>query len=423
MTTTNTATSLPALDVQTAEQRASDAALAPTAIGPVGLELEFHLVDLLRPERVPEWTELTALLRSIPGLPRKSSITTEPGGQLELSSPPGADIVEAVDSLRADEQALREALQQRQFGLAPIGADPARPLRRIMAASRYVAMERHFDALGCGRSGRSMMSSTAALQVNLNAGPRSMWVDRIAHLHAIGPVLTAISACSPVLAGHASGWRSMRQETWFGIDPARSAAMQMTADPAAAWASFALDAPVMLVRDRDGAGARAATQRITFRDWVRGSAAFDRSPTVEDLDYHLTTLFPPARLRGYLELRCIDAVPDRWWPALAAIVTTLADDPSAADEAADVCSELAASATSPDAIWAGAACAGLADRALLRAARRCVDIAARHAPLPLRAEVERYCELVHRGRTPGDELREQIVKTGPLAALIRATHA
>ena len=60
-----------------------------------------------------------------------------------------------------------------------------------------------------------------------------------------------------------------------------------------------------------------------------------------DLDYHLTTLFPPVRPRGYLELRCLDALPDRWWPALAALTVTLADDPVAADAAAELCAPVA----------------------------------------------------------------------------------
>ena len=46
----------------------------------------------------------------------------------------------------------------------------------------------------------------------------------------------------------------------------------------------------------------------------------DRLPTAADVDLHLTTLWPPVRLRGWLELRVLDAVPAAWWPALAAIV-------------------------------------------------------------------------------------------------------
>ena len=40
-------------------------------------------------------------------------------------------------------------------------------------------------------------------------------------------------------------------------------------------------------------------------------------PDADDLEYHLTTLFPPVRPRGWLELRMIDALPEELWPAIA----------------------------------------------------------------------------------------------------------
>ena len=88
-----------------------------------------------------------------------------------------------------------------------------------------------------------------------------------------------------------------------------------------------------------------------------------------DLDYHLTTLFPPVRPRGYLELRCLDALPDRWWPALAAITVTLVDDPVAADAAAELCAPVADS-------WETAARHGLDDETIRRAVTGCAELAA-----------------------------------------------
>ena len=49
---------------------------------------------------------------------------------------------------------------------------------------------------------------------------------------------------------------------------------------------------------------------LSFGDWLRGAPVADRPPTLQDLDYHLTTLFPPVRPRGYVEIRCADALPD-----------------------------------------------------------------------------------------------------------------
>jgi len=66
---------------------------------------------------------------------------------------------------------------------------------------------------------------------------------------------------------------------------------------------------------------------VTFRDWLRdGGSGTLRAPTAEDLDYHLSTLFPPVRPRGHMELRMIDAQPGDGWIVPAAVVTALADD-------------------------------------------------------------------------------------------------
>src|SRR5580704_7255686 len=83
---------------------------------------------------------------------------------------------------------------------------------------------------------------------------------------------------------------------------------------------------------------------LTFRDWVRdGGSGTLRAPTPEDLEYHLSTLFPPVRPRGHMELRMIDAQPGDGWIVPAAVATALADDERAADAA------LAAA----EPVWAG----------------------------------------------------------------------
>jgi glutamate--cysteine ligase len=160
---------------------------------------------------------------------------------------------------------------------------------------------------------------------------------------------------------------------------------------------------------RRGAGESwSAEPELTFRDWIhRGDAG---RPTRDDLDYHLTTLFPPIRPRGYIEIRCLDALPDRWWPALAALTVTLIDDAETADRAAELCEPVRDS-------WQVAARNGLADPTLRAAVQGCVDAAARRCPAPLKADVEAYAELILSGRTPGDEVRDRAADAGPLAVL------
>ena len=130
-------------------------------------------------------------------------------------------------------------------------------------------------------------------------------------------MLVAAFANSPLREGRPTGWRSTRQALWAAIGPGRTLAPPAGRRPArrlgrgTCWTR-----PVMCVRDDDGALGRCP-DGLTFRDWTRAGAP--RPPTREDLDYHLTTLFPPVRPRGHLELRMIDAQPgdDGWIVPLA----------------------------------------------------------------------------------------------------------
>ncbi len=393
--------------VAAAHQRIVDAALTAGPGGQVGLELELHLVDLADPGRRPSWAQAHALALAAGPLPSGSLVTLEPGGQIELSTPPAADVLSAVAALQADREVLRRQLAEHGFGAASLGADPARPVSRINPGARYLAMEAHFDALGCAESGRSMMSATAALQINLDAGPEEGWEDRLRLIRSMVPMLVAASSTSPYLGGVASGWHSMRQGTWQGIDHGRSDPVP-GGEPTHAWAEYALDAHVMLLRT--GSDLRAVTQRVSFRDWLRGDAPFGRGPTTADLDYHLTTLFPPVRPRGYVEIRCVDALPDRWWPAVVALTTTLVDDPVAADLAADICAPVAEK-------WESAARHGIADREVHRVVTACCDLAARRAPTELATQVGAFAELVASGRSPSGELRRRIEESSPLHVL------
>jgi glutamate--cysteine ligase len=403
----------PLTDIEAAHAHVAAQAFYDGPIRQVGLELEMHLVDRALPRRRPDWAAVQGLVAGLPAMPGGSRVTAEPGGQLELSTPPYEGVGAAIAALRRDRDVLRRVAAAAGFGTPVMGADPARPIEVVNRTGRYAAMAHHFAAVGCAGPGRAMMASTAALQVNLDAGPAAGLQSRLAHLHRIGPVLVAISACSPMVARHASGWRSMRQQVWSGIDRGRTAPIA-AGDPADAWARYALAAPVMMVRT--GGAYEAVPSRVSFASWITGDAKLIRRPTLQDLDYHLTTLFPPVRPRGWIELRYLDAVPDRWWAALAAITVALADDPVAASAAKEACEPVAEA-------WQRAAREGLGDPQLLRAATQCLEAVASRVAADVRDDVAAYAVLVEQGRTPGDELRDRITTHGPLAVLEEEAHA
>ncbi|MFJ4713771.1 ergothioneine biosynthesis glutamate--cysteine ligase EgtA [Streptomyces sp. NPDC088785] len=401
----------------------------------VGVELEW-LVHEPGPQGAP-WLplppeRLDAAYAALHTVPLRSLITVEPGGQLELSSLPAATLTECVSAMRVDLTAVRTVLRDHGLVLSGRGTDPWRPPRRVLREPRYDALEASLDR--AGPAGRSMMCSSASVQVCLDAGyeePGPLGHGRRWVLsHLLGAVLVAAFANSPMLSGRATGWRSTRQLLWERIDPGRSGAPGSTAAPRAAWARHVLDSPVMCVRADSGPW--EVPDRLTFREWIRTGGP--RPPTRSDLDYHLTTLFPPVRPRGHLELRMIDAQPgDDGWVIPLAVTTALFDDPQAAETAYRAVKRLAERSGPLPAphnpLWQDAARLALTDPELREAATACFTAALDALPrIGADPEVCRAVDdftrrYVLRGRCPADDVLDQLSDPATASAQGRAVRS
>jgi glutamate--cysteine ligase len=400
-------------DSSAAAQYIADGCLVDAPLGSVGLELEGHCHDPADPYRRPSWDEISDVLNHLPALPCGSKVTVEPGGAVELSGPPADGAVAAIEAMNRDQAVLRPAFADAGLGLVFLGADPLRRPKRINPGGRYRAMEQFFRASRSGAAGAAMMTSTASIQVNLDAGPQDGWAARVRLAHALGPTMIAIAANSPMLGGEFTGWVSTRQRVWGQMDSARCGPILGASgdDPGTDWARYALKAPVMLVHDPD---AVAVTHWVPFADWVDGRALLgDRRPTIADLEYHLTTLFPPVRPRQWLEIRYLDTVPDAFWPAVVFTLVVLLDDPVAADIAAEAVEPVATA-------WDTAARVGLGDRRLYEAANKCVAVAAERAPAGLGDAMQRLVRGVEQGRCPGDDFSDEVIEHGIAATVSEA---
>lgn len=390
------------------------AADGPTA-GRAGIEMEWCTVDLRHPERPADFSRVRKAAAGAV-LHHRSRVSFEPGGQIELSTAPLPGL-EAIRALTEDARALGRALGRAGVGMVAVGLEPGPRRARLLRSPRYDAMEVYFDA--GGEAGRTMMRSTAALQLNLDLGDPTDPTDPAATArrwdlaHAIGPLLAAMFANSPFWNGRPSGWRSTRLAVWNAIDERRTRPVGSPArgDCRGAWADYALAADVMLVRRADDDHLPLAPG-LSFAEWIeRGHPA--GWPTADDLEYHLTTLFPPVRPRGWLELRMIDALPSPWWQVAAAIGTVLVDDADAAR-----CAENAVGGVRGR--WPDAARHALSDPAFARAARTCTKAA--RAVLPRHGAdaelVDRVAEFedrfVNRGRVPADDLLDAYERDGSL---------
>ena len=175
----------------------AEGCLADAPLGSVGLEMEAHCHDPADPFRRPSWAEITDAIERLPALPGGSMVTVEPGGAVELSGPPVDGVMAALDAMHRDQALLRSAFADAGLGLVFLGTDPLRPPERINPGTRYRAMEQFFAASESGAAGAAMMTSTASIQVNLDAGPKDGWAARVRLAHALGPTMMSYpkSAC------------------------------------------------------------------------------------------------------------------------------------------------------------------------------------------------------------------------------------
>ncbi|HET9871799.1 MAG TPA: ergothioneine biosynthesis glutamate--cysteine ligase EgtA [Propionibacteriaceae bacterium] len=361
----------------------------------VGVELEFLVHDQADPRAVIEPARLrralgnhapTTLTPDSSTLPlsRGGVVTVEPGGQVEISTPPYSSLARLAADTAADLLQLQGLLAAEGLTTRHDAIDPLRTPHLMLDTPRYRAMARNFNH--AGPEGFTMMCSTASLQVSIDVGAPDRIAARWAAAHAVGPVLLAAFAAGGRHPAMDSGWASPRMRTWLSIDQARTrpAFCSETSDPTRDWAQYSLDAP-LLCRRRAGED-WSVPRGLTFADWIRHPEPFP--PTFGDLEYHLSTLFPPVRPRGYLELRYLDAQPAGQWLAPAALLAGLNTDDALLDEAAEICAPVRDR-------WHEAAQWGLADRPLGAAALALRDVATRAvgrtdlSPAQIDAVVER----------------------------------
>jgi glutamate--cysteine ligase len=372
----------------------------------VGLELEWFVIDRAG-RRVTDPARVGVALEAGGALPHASRITFEPGGQLEISTRPAPDGPTAIALAEADALAARTRLADAGLAVVAVGTDAGGLCPRVTDAPRYRAMDEYFDGLGA--AGATMMRGTASMQVNVGYAPDvdAQWE----YAHDLAPVLAATFAHSPLLDGRPSGWQSSRLATWAALDPPRTRPVATAPGARNTWIQYALDAPVMLIRGEDDC--TVPTEALTLRAWLRDGHALGH-PTAEDVEYHLTTLFPPIRPRGWLELRMLDALPEPWWQAAAAVTVTALTDPPTRARLEPVVA--GARAHWLDAAWHGVHHEGLARRAQCVLETVLPALAPLgHAPAVVAAAEDLLVRYITRGRSLADDLLDAWQSSGALA--------
>ena len=273
------------------------------------------------------------------GLTRNgANVSLEPGGQLELSGAPLESIHQTCDEVN---EHLREVHSIADdvgvsfigLGAAPIWKHEDMP---VMPKGRYKLMTEYMGRVGT--SGTQMMYRTCTVQVNLDFASEADMVQKFRVALALQPVATALFANSPFFEGKLNGHKSWRSQIWRHLDDSRTGMLPFVFEDGMGferYVDYALDVPMYFVY-RDGKYINALGQ--SFRDFMKGQlpALPGETPTLSDWADHLTTAFPEARIKKYMEMRGADGGPWRRLCALPALWVGMMYDQSALDAAWDL---------------------------------------------------------------------------------------
>src|SRR5690554_3579106 len=288
-----------------------------------------------------------------------------------------------------------------------------------MPKGRYALMTRYMGQVGT--HGTQMMYRTCTVQVNLDFESETDMVQKFRTSLALQPVATALFAASPFFEGRVNGWQSWRARIWRDTDPDRTGMLPFVFEDGFGfdrYVDYALDVPMYFVY-RDGKYIDALGQ--SFRDFLDGRlpALPGEVPTLSDWADHLTTIFPEARIKQYLEMRGADGGPWRRLCALPALWVGLLYDQTSLDAAWDIAKgwdaetrEALRVAASVDGLGAHAAGVRMHDlaREVLEIAEAGLKARAREGSGGMLPDETHFLnalkETVDTGKTPADELLE-----------------
>ena len=267
-----------------------------------------------------------------------ASISLEPGGQFELSGAPLETIHETCGEVGTHLEQVQTVARELGLGFIGLGFAPTwkRDEIPVMPKGRYNIMRSYMPKKG--NLGLDMMLRTSTVQVNLDFSSEADMVAKLRVALALQPVATALFANSPFTEGKPNGFQSYRAHIWSDTDPDRTGLLPFAFEAGFGferYVEWALDVPMYFVY-RDGHYIDASGQ--SFRDFLAGRlpALPGEKPHIGDWSAHLTTLFPEARVKRYIEMRGADGGPWKRLCALPALWVGLVYD----DQALAACLDL-----------------------------------------------------------------------------------
>ncbi len=267
----------------------------------------------------------------------KSSITLEPGGQIELSGAPFSNLFQTCKEVNSHQDELNKVCKNLNIQFMGIGVLPKWEVVDLpsMPKERYNIMRRYMPKVG--KNGIDMMLRTTTIQANFDYSSEEDMVKKFRVAQSIQPLVIALYANSPFIGGKLTEYSSYRSYIWTETDNDRCGILPFVYDKSFSferYVDYLLDVPMyFVVRNSNYIDLTGKS----FRDFLtKNIKGIDIEPKIDDWEMHMTTVFPEVRLKSFIELRGADGGPWSRVCALPAFWTGILYDENVLNEVSDI---------------------------------------------------------------------------------------
>ncbi|MFZ5944197.1 MAG: glutamate--cysteine ligase [Bacillota bacterium] len=232
-----------------------------------------------------------------------TTITLEPGCQLEIS-------IKSTQSLKEMDKTYLEFLrdifsileENNQLMLA-IGYQPESKIEEVdlNPKKRYQFMAEYFK--NQGKYAHHMMKGTAATQLTIDYAHQDDFRKKFQVAYALSPVMAALFDNSPIFEGEAYQEYCLRRKIWNNCDDARCVINNfMDKDFGYGdYADFLLQTPPIFIKKGD--------EYIYTGEKTLAEIYHEGNISQEEIEHAVSVVFPDVRLKKFIEIRMVDALP------------------------------------------------------------------------------------------------------------------
>ncbi len=233
-----------------------------------------------------------------------SSVTLEPGGQVELSIQPQNSIREIDLIYKRFLQDITPVLEDWNRVLMAVGYQPVSSIRDIplLPKERYKYMYDYF--VDRGKYAHNMMKGTASIQVNLDYKDEEDYIKKNRVAYFLAPLVYTVFDNGPFFEGELCRKGSIRSLIWENCDRDRCGLIDAVFTEKFGYTTYAeylLNRSPIIIKEGS---------EFTYVGGKLIRDIFDPDKySPAEIDHLLTMVFPDVRTKQHIEIRMGDTLP------------------------------------------------------------------------------------------------------------------